>query len=90
MCLLGGSGPYPTISPPSLLVSSVADSANLEVGFARQLFWTRDLTRLLDYAGSLLACDSWFYRFGPKRRFSLALVTIADLGLNRSWFTSRS
>ncbi|KAF3535201.1 hypothetical protein F2Q69_00021357 [Brassica cretica] len=38
--LLGGLGPYPTVSPPSSLVSSVADSANLEAGFARQLFQT--------------------------------------------------
>ncbi|KAF2589664.1 hypothetical protein F2Q70_00038678 [Brassica cretica] len=29
--LLGGSGPYPTVSPPSSLVSSVADPVNLEV-----------------------------------------------------------
>ena len=84
--LLGGSGPYPTVSPPSSLVSSVADSANLEVRFARQLFWTRDPVRLLDYAGCLLTCD----RFGPNRRFSLVLVTIADLYLNRTWFSSRS
>ncbi|KAF2540652.1 hypothetical protein F2Q68_00031540 [Brassica cretica] len=45
---LGGLGPYPTVSPPSSLVSSVADSANLEVGFARQLFQVYDLTRFLD------------------------------------------
>ena len=36
--LLGGSDPCPTVSPPSSLVSSVAESTNLEVGFARQLF----------------------------------------------------
>ncbi|KAF3557373.1 hypothetical protein F2Q69_00013030 [Brassica cretica] len=46
--LLGGSSPYPTVSPPSSLVSSVADSTNLEVGFAGQSFQVYDLTRFLD------------------------------------------
>ena len=49
---LGGLGPYPTVSPPSSLVSSVADSANLEVGFARQSFQVYDLTRFLDCVSS--------------------------------------
>ncbi|KAF3552476.1 hypothetical protein DY000_02009546 [Brassica cretica] len=47
--LLGGLSPYPTVSPPSSLVSSVADSANLIVGFARQLSQICDFDRLLDY-----------------------------------------
>ncbi|KAF2620682.1 hypothetical protein F2Q68_00040046 [Brassica cretica] len=81
--LLGGSGPYPTVSPPSSLVSSVADSANLEVGFTRQLLWTRDPARLLDYTDDSLACDSRFHWIGSNRQFPLALVAIAGFGLNR-------
>ncbi|KAF3540266.1 hypothetical protein F2Q69_00023776 [Brassica cretica] len=46
--LLGGSCPYPTVSPPSSLVSSVANSVNLEVRSEGWMFRARDLAHFFD------------------------------------------